>query len=136
RTLGRRFGSGTQAVARAIAAADPAELVAACRTGGAHVVVDGASVAITNDDLVVNETPRSGRAVTSDAADTVALDLELTHELRQLGLARDVIRVVREARKAEGLEVTDRIELWWQVGGSPEPAEAIRTYHAQLADEV
>ena len=34
--------------------------------------------------------------------------------------------IVQEARKNAGLEVTDRIELWWQVGGSPEPAEALR----------
>ena len=58
----------------------------------------------------------------------MALDLELTHELRQLGLLRDVVRVVQDARKNAGLDVTDRIELWWRVGGSPEPAEAIRTF--------
>ena len=47
-----------------------------------------------------------------------------------------VVRVVQDARKSAGLEVTDRIELWWQVGGSPEPAEAIRTHAEQLAGEV
>ena len=72
----------------------------------------------------------------SDGADTVALDLELTHELRLFGLVRDVVRIVQDARKTAGLEVTDRIELWWRVGGSPEPAEAIRTHGEQLADEV
>jgi isoleucyl-tRNA synthetase len=66
----------------------------------------------------------------------VALDLELTHELRLAGLLRDVVRIVQDARKAAGLEVTDRIELWWQVGGSPEPAEAIETHRDQLASEV
>jgi len=46
------------------------------------------------------------------------------------------VRVVQEARKNAGLDVTDRIELWWRVGGSPEPAEAIRTHAEQLAGEV
>jgi isoleucyl-tRNA synthetase len=64
------------------------------------------------------------------------LDLELTHELRLLGLLRDVVRTVQEARKSAGLEVTDRIELWWRVGGSPEPAEAIRMHAAALSEEV
>ncbi|MDT4978792.1 MAG: isoleucyl-tRNA synthetase, partial [Pseudonocardiales bacterium] len=68
--------------------------------------------------------------------ETVALDLELTHELRLAGLVRDVVRIVQEARKNAGLDVTDRIELWWRVGGSPEPAEAIRTHADQLAREV
>ena len=67
----------------------------------------------------MSETPRSGWAVASAGADTVALDLELTHELRLLGLVRDIVRMVQEARKNAGLEVTDRIELWWRVGGRP-----------------
>jgi isoleucyl-tRNA synthetase len=85
---------------------------------------------------VVAETPRSGWAVASAGSDTVALDLELTHELRLAGLVREIIRMVQEARKNAGLDVTDRIELWWRVGGSPEPAEAIRTHGELLAGEV
>jgi isoleucyl-tRNA synthetase len=136
RALGKRFGSRTQAVAAAIAAADPAELVAAIRAGAAAVKADGQAVAIGADDLVVNETPRSGWAVASDRAETVALDLELTHALRLLGLTRDVVRVIQEARKSAGLEVSDRIEVWWRVGGSPEPAEAIRAHADLVATEV
>jgi len=49
---------------------------------------------------------------------------------------RDLVRIVQEARKNAGLDVTDRIELWWRVGGSPEPAEAIRSHAGQLAAEV
>ena len=41
----------------------------------------------------------------------VILDTELTPELEAEGLARDVIRVVQDTRKAAGLEVSDRIEL-------------------------
>ena len=67
-------------------------------------------------------------------AETVALDLELTHELRLAGLVRDIVRLVQDARKNAGFEVTDRIELWWRVGGSPEPAEAIRAHTDLLRD--
>jgi len=136
RALGRRFGGATQSVAAAIAATDPAELVATLRAGGATVDVDGSPVELTGDDVVVSESPRSGWAVSTGGADTVALDLELTHELRLLGLIRDVVRIVQEARKDAGLDVTDRIDLAWRVGGSPEPAEAIRSHEALLAREV
>ncbi|HEV7204422.1 MAG TPA: isoleucine--tRNA ligase [Jatrophihabitans sp.] len=136
RELGRRFGKRTQTVANAIAATDPVELVAAYRAGTASVVVDGETLPIGGDEIVVSETPRSGWAVASDGADTVALDLELTHELRLAGLAREIVRLVQDARKNAGFEVTDRIELWWRVGGSPEPAEAIRTHAEQLTGEV
>jgi isoleucyl-tRNA synthetase len=136
RTLGRRFGGATQPVAAAIVAADPVALVGNLRAGTATVLVDGEAVTINADDVVVSETPRSGWAVSTGGPDTVALDLELTHELRQLGLVRDVVRLVQEARKDAGLEVTDRIELAWLVGGSPEPAQAIRDHSQSLAREV
>jgi isoleucyl-tRNA synthetase len=136
RELGRRFGKRTQAVASAVQAAEPASFVAAYRAGSATVVVDDEEFSLSGEDVVVSETPRSGWAVTSAGAETVALDLELTHDLRLLGLLRDVVRIVQDARKNAGLEVTDRIELWWRVGGSPEPAEAIRLHADQLAAEV
>ncbi|MCW2657458.1 MAG: ileS [Jatrophihabitans sp.] len=136
RELGRRFGKRTQSVANAITAADPVALVEAYRRGDATVEVDGETLTISGDEIVVGETPRSGWAVSSDGADTVALDLELTHELRLAGLVREIVRLVQDARKNAGLEVTDRIELWWRVGGSPEPAEAIRTHADLLAREV
>ncbi|MEP7021353.1 MAG: isoleucine--tRNA ligase, partial [Pseudonocardiales bacterium] len=136
RALGKRFGGGTQAVARAISAAPARDFAAALATGSASVLVAGEQVSIGADDVVVTETPRSGWAVASAGAETVALDLELTHELRLAGLLRDIVRLVQEARKSAGLEVTDRIELWWRVGGSPEPAEAIRTHAEQLSSEV
>jgi isoleucyl-tRNA synthetase len=136
RQLGRRFGKRTQAVAAAITAADPVAFVAAYRAGTATVELDGESVAIGDEEVVVAETPRSGWAVAAAGADTVALDLELTHELRLLGLLREIVRFVQETRKNAGFEVTDRIELWWRVGGSPDPAEAVRTHRDALAAEV
>ncbi len=136
RELGRRFGKRTQVVAGAISAADPVEFVAAYRSGQARVTVDGEELPITGEEVVIAETPRSGWAVASGGSDTVALDLELTHELRLAGLVREIVRMVQDARKNAGFEVTDRIALWWRVGGSPEPAQAIRTHAEQLAAEV
>jgi isoleucyl-tRNA synthetase len=137
RELGKRFGSRTKLVAGAITGADAHVLSSALRGDGTVAVsVDGEDVEIRTDDVVISETPRSGWAVASAGADTVALDLELTHELRLLGLLRDVVRLIQDARKSAGLEVTDRIELWWQVGGAPDPGEAIRTHTDQLAREV
>ena len=86
--------------------------------------------------MLISEAPVSGWAVETSGSETVALDLELTGELRRLGLLREVIRIVQDARKNAGFEVTDRIELRWTVGGSPEPAQAIREHSEELAREV
>ncbi len=134
RALGKRFGPSTKQVADAIAAANPAEVAASLRARGSFGL--GEFGEIDADELVVSEVPVSGWAVESGGQDTVALDLELTPELRRLGTLRDIVRIVQEARKSAGYEVTDRIELHWQVGGSPEPAEAIREHADELAGEV
>ena len=135
RSLGQRFGAGTKAVAAAVAAADPEALAAAVRTGSASVTVDGAEVALGPADLVVTETPRTGWAVAADGGETVALDLAMTPELRRAGVAREVVRLVQDARKAGGLEITDRIALVWSAS-SPEVAEAVREHAAAVAAEV
>ncbi|MGY1618056.1 isoleucine--tRNA ligase [Geodermatophilus sp. SYSU D00691] len=116
RAVGRRLGGQVQAVAKAVAAADAAPLVAAYRAGTASVEVDGARVPLAEGDLVVTETPREGWTVASGGGLTVALDLTLTPELERAGLVREVVRLVQEARKSSGLEVSDRIELWWTAG--------------------
>jgi isoleucyl-tRNA synthetase len=114
RALGKRFGSRTKAVAAAIGAADPDSLVESLRSSGSvQVEVDGAPVPLASDEVIVTETPRSGWAVATEGGETVALDLAITPELRREGLAREVIRLIQDARKNAGLDVSDRIELWW-----------------------
>jgi isoleucyl-tRNA synthetase len=135
RAVGRRLGKQVQAVAKAVAAADPAALVTAYRAGTASVTVDGAEVQLAAGDLVVTETPREGWTVASDGGLTVALDLTVTPELERAGLAREVVRLVQEARKNSGLEVSDRIELRWTT--ADEQMRTALTEHAdQIASEV
>ncbi|MBA6435434.1 isoleucine--tRNA ligase [Streptomyces sp. GMR22] len=135
RALGKRFGKGTQPVAKAIAEADAAALSVALREGNASVVVDGETVALSSDEVIITETPREGWSVASDAGATVALDLEITPELRRAGLARDAIRLIQEARKNSGLDVADRIALRWE--SADEELRRALVDHAELiADEV
>jgi isoleucyl-tRNA synthetase len=134
RVLGRRFGKRTQTVADAIHAADPGALALALSQGTATVDVHGETVELTPDEVIVTETPRTGWAVASGQGETVALDLEITPELRRAGLVRDVVRLVQDGRKSSGLEVSDRIELWWRADG--ELAEAVREGSPRLAEEV
>jgi isoleucyl-tRNA synthetase len=134
RAVGRRLGKQVQAVAKAVAAADAAALTAAYRSGTATVDVDGDPVRLEEGDLIVTETPREGWTVASGGGLTVALDLTLTPELERAGLAREVVRLIQEARKSSGLEVSDRIELWWTADGAV--AEALGEHGGQLASEV
>ena len=82
----------------------------------------------------MSESPREGWAVRSEGGLSVGLDTELTDELREAGLLRDVLRFVQDARKQLGFEVSDRIELWW-TATRRDTAEAIRHGEATLAAE-
>ncbi|QKW05986.1 isoleucine--tRNA ligase [Streptomyces sp. NA04227] len=135
RPLGKRFGKGVQAVAKAIAAADAAALSQALRAGTASVEVDGETVTLEPEEVIITETPREGWSVASDSGATVALDLEITEELRRAGLARDAIRLIQEARKNSGLDVADRIALRW-ASTDPAVTEALAEHTLMIAEEV
>jgi isoleucyl-tRNA synthetase len=72
--------------------------------------------------------------VVTDGGETVALDLELTPELRRAGLAREAVRLVQDARKTSGFDVTDRVVLRWKAEG--ELAAALREHAELVAGEV
>jgi isoleucyl-tRNA synthetase len=135
RTLGKRYGSRTQQVANAITDADHSELVRNLKADShATVSLDGEDIALTVDEVILTEVPRSGWAVISQQGVTVALDTTITPELRKAGLAREVIRLVQTARKEADLEVTDRIILSW--AANSETADALRKHKRELADAV
>jgi isoleucyl-tRNA synthetase len=85
--------------------------------------------------VVVTQTPKEGWTVASDGGETVALETSLTPELRREGLAREAIRLIQDARKSDGLDVTDRIELWWEASG-PELPAALEEQGTLIANEV
>jgi len=135
RALGKRFGKRTPLVANAIAASDAAGLAAALDADGrATVSVEGEDVEVLPDEVIVSERPREGWSVVNEQGETVALDLELTPELLRAGVAREVVRMVQEARKNSGFDVSDRISLVWYAEG--ETAEALRENERLVADEV
>ncbi len=134
RNLGKRFGRQTPQVAAAIAAADAAALAERlASTGTASIDFEG-GVEVSADDVVISERPREGWSVVNEHGETVALDLQLTPELVRSGLAREVIRLVQEARKNTGLDVSDRIVLTW--AGDGEAAEALVEHRDLVAREV
>ena len=116
RALGKRFGKQTPQVAAGDRRGRRRRAVRArCgRRHGAPWSVDGEhGRGLGPDEVIVTERPREGWSVATTQGETVALDLELTPELRRAGLAREVIRLVQEARKTSGLDVSDRIDLRW-----------------------
>ena len=137
RSLGQRFGKQTPVVADAIADADAAALVRALRETGSITIDAGelGSVDVTDADVVVTETPQEGWAVVTESGESLALDLHIDDELRRAGLAREVVRTLQEGRKAAGLDVSDRIAVWW-ASDDAELHAAITEHSDAIAAEV
>jgi isoleucyl-tRNA synthetase len=131
KSLGAKFGSAVQEIAKAIAATDATALVKTLRSTGVTTV---ATWEIALDDLVITEVPKSGWSVSSHDGESVALDLELTPALIAAGNVREVIRFIQERRKSDGLDISDRIAVKWNA--TDEIAAAIETDLAHIADEV
>ena len=75
-------------------------------------------------------------AVLAGRGRLVRLDLELTPELEQEGLARDIIRLVNQLRRDEQLDVSDRIRLMVDPHHHADVAEALRAHEATVMAET
>ena len=93
-----------------------------------------AGVELNAADYVVEFTAPAGFAGTAEKGTQVVFDTTITPELKAEGLARDVVRVVQDARKDAGLDVADKIALY--LGASLGLARAIETHRATIAGEA
>jgi isoleucyl-tRNA synthetase len=128
RTLGTKFGGAVQDIAKAISTKNPAELVATLRANASAKV---GSWEITLDDLVVTETPKTGWNVASHDGESVALDLALSPALISAGLVREVVRFIQDARKTNGFEISDRINVSYNANADVMTAIASDLLHIQ-----
>jgi isoleucyl-tRNA synthetase len=134
RSLGPRLGPAVKEVAAALAADDGS--LAARLAGGEPVSVRTASgeVALEPDDVDLVQETAQGWGMAAEGGLTVALELELTEELQLEGLARELVRLVQDARKAAGLDITDRIALGIQTSG--DLARAFVAHRDDIAGET
>ncbi|MBI1825975.1 MAG: isoleucine--tRNA ligase [Planctomycetes bacterium] len=110
--LGPKFGRNLQAAKAAIAAIDGVALDQRLARGESiSLAVAGADVPIELGDLVITRSYGEGWAGAADGATVVLIDTRITPELRNEGLARDIVRNVQNLRKDAGLDLADRIRL-------------------------
>jgi isoleucyl-tRNA synthetase len=118
KALGPRLGQRVQAVAHAFVADDGSLAEQLAAGSPVTIELDDGPVEIGHDDVVLTREVLAGWGVASDGGVTVALELELTPALRSEGLARELVRIAQDARRAAGLEVQDRIVLHLVASGA------------------
>ena len=136
RVLGPKFGKRFPLVRKALTQLAAATAVARLHAGEALslALADGSEATLAPDEVLVQTQPRAGYGVAGEGGLVVALDTQITPELAQEGLAREIVRRVQELRKQAGYELTDRVMVQYRAEG--ELAEAIAAFHDLIASEV
>jgi isoleucyl-tRNA synthetase len=135
RRLGPKVGKLMPQVKAELAAVDGAAIRHALDAdGGYDLEVDGTTIRLDAEDVEVRATSHEEFALAEDAGVAVALDTRLDHALELEGLAREVIRLLNDHRKARGLEISDRIVAWLQADGPV--SEAVTGHRDWIAGEV
>ncbi|MBQ3710149.1 MAG: isoleucine--tRNA ligase [Bacteroidales bacterium] len=124
KTLGRKYGKQMKQIQTYFANMSQDEIHAYEKNNGTHLDVDGIDVELTLEDALISTQDIPGWAVTSEGNYTVALDMTITEELFNEGLARELVNRVQTLRKNTGLEVTDRIEIFVEKNEKVEQAVA------------
>jgi isoleucyl-tRNA synthetase len=134
--VGKRFGKRVPALRAALAAADGREIARLVRDGAPiELELDGERVTLRPDEVLLDAKSPEGYAAVEDRGYLAALNTTLTPELRREGLMRDAVRLVQDARKQAGLEVSDRIVLGL-AADDPEAAAAISEHGDTVAGET
>lgn len=134
--LGARMGKLMKSVAAAVNGFDQAQIGELEAKGSILLSVEGQDVEVLRDDVEISAEAVPGLSVASDGPLTVALDITLTEELLQEGLARELVSRIQTLRKETGLEVTDRIELHIQGNGNERVRSAVQAHAAHILAET
>jgi isoleucyl-tRNA synthetase len=109
KTLGKKCGANMKGV-QAFALENPQEIITGIERDGKYAVkLNGAEITLEPEDVEIIPVDIPGWKVANQGALTVALDVQISEELRNEGLAREVVNRIQNIRKDKGFEVTDRI---------------------------
>ncbi len=122
------FGTLDQPVISAIQKAETAGEAYTLALPGGDVVLNPGDYAISSEDV-------EGWQVASEGSLTVALDIEVTPQLRLEGLSRELVNRIQNLRKASGFEVTDRIHTV-VYSDDPALAEALQVYSDYIKSQT
>ena len=111
RTMGKKYGKLMKGVAAAMAALDQQQIAQLEKDGTLPINVEGQSLDIDAADVEIISEDIPGWLVANEGNLTVALEVTLTEELVDEGMARELVKRVQKMRKDGGLEITDRIQV-------------------------
>ena len=133
RIMGKRFGKMMKAVAAAVETLNQ-EQIATLEQGSLSLTVEGQTCTIERADVEIISEDMPGWSVANEGALTVALDINITDELRNEGVAREVVKRIQAHRKESGFEITNRIHVVME--HNPIVEKAVNDYKDFICSQV
>jgi isoleucyl-tRNA synthetase len=114
KALGPRFGKDMNLIAKEIQSFSASQINQLEKEGSLVIVIAGNDVILTAEDVEISSQDIEGWLVANANGITVALDITLSPELKQEGIARELVNRIQNIRKDSGFEVTDKIKVQLQ----------------------
>ena len=122
KALGPRFGAAMGLISKEIQHFSQAQINQLDTQGSITIVIDGKSLLLTLEDVEIVSQDIEGWLVANANGITVALDITISDELKQEGIARELVNRIQNIRKDSGFEVTDKIKVQLKRNGLLEQA--------------
>lgn len=134
KTLGKRYGKQMKEIAAAIGALQQDAIAALEREGRLTLPLPSGDVIVELADVEIATEDMPGWLVANEGALTIALDIEVSEELRQEGIARELVNRIQNLRKSNGYEITDKITV--RIERQAEINEAVANFSDYIASQV
>ena len=134
RTMGKKYGKLMKAVNAAVMGISQEQIAELEANGSITLDVEGNSTVIEAVDVEIISEDIPGWTIAQEGKITVALDIDITPELRNEGMARLIIKRIQNLRKETGLEITDRISV--VIENRQELVQAVDAFKEHIAAQV
>ena len=134
KALGPRFGKDMGLISKEIQGFSSEQISQLDKEGSLNIVIAGKEVTLSLEDVEITSQDIEGWLVANSNGITVALDITISEELRQEGIARELVNRIQNIRKDSGFEVTDKIKVQLKRSGLLE--EAILENEAYIKSET
>ncbi|MBQ3657097.1 MAG: isoleucine--tRNA ligase [Bacteroidales bacterium] len=132
--LGKKLGKNMKAVADRLANLSQEEIASFEDKGSIDIDINNTTVNILTSETEITSEDIPGRLVASEGRLTVALDINITPELKNEGYARELINRIQNIRKDSGFDVTDKIKV--EIVETPEIQGALKDFKDYICTQT
>ena len=134
KALGPRFGKDMGLIAKEIQGFSASQINQLDKEGSLSIVISGNSILLALEEVEIFSQDIEGWLVANSNGITVALDITISEDLKQEGIARELVNRIQNIRKDSGFDVTDKIKVHLQK--NPELENAVKANETYIKSET